>query len=97
MSTIETTKPIWDTDTKPARVAWLSAQNPHKEFTCLMYFYNEESLLKCYQKLDRKKAVGIDKVTKDQHGENLMGNLNNLLDRMKKMAYRPGNSGGYKT
>ena len=70
MSTTETTKPIWDTDTKLARVAWLSAEDPHKEFTSLMHFYNEESLLKCYQKLDRKKAVGVDKVTKDQYGGN---------------------------
>ncbi len=91
MSTTETIKPIRDTDTKLARVAWLSAKDPRKEFTCLMHFYNEDSLLKCYQKLDRKKAVGIDKVTKEQYGENLIGNLNGLLDRMKKMAYRPGN------
>lgn len=91
MSIIETLKPKWDTETKLARVAWLSAKDPHKEFTALMHFYNEESLLKCFQKLDRKKAVGIDKVTKDQYGENLIENLNHLLERMKKMAYRPGN------
>ncbi len=91
MSTIETPKPIWDTDTKLERVAWLSAKDPHKEFTALMHFYNEESLLKCFHKLDGKKAVGIDKVTKEHYGENLIRNLNNLLDRMKKMAYRPGN------
>jgi RNA-directed DNA polymerase len=91
MSTIETPKPKWDTETKLARVAWLSAKDPHYEFTALMHFYNEESLLKCFQKLDGKKAVGIDKVTKDQYGENLIENLNHLLERMKKMAYRPGN------
>ena len=91
MSITKTPKPKWDTETKLARVAWLSAKDPQKEFTSLMHFYNEESLLKCYQKLDRKKAVGLDKVTKDQYGENLIGNLKHLLERMKKMAYRPGN------
>lgn len=91
MSIIEALKPKWDTETKLARVAWLSANDPHKEFTALTHFYNEESLLKCYQKLDRKKAVGLDKVTKDQYGENLVGNLSHLLERMKRMAYRPGN------
>ncbi len=91
MSTIETAIPKRDTDTKLARVAWLSAKDPRKEFTCLMHFYNEESLLKCYQTLDGKKAVGIDKVTKDHYGLNLRENLNNLLERMRKMAYRPGN------
>lgn len=90
MSTTETRKPNWDTDTKLARVAWLSAKDPHKEFTSLMHFYNEESLRKCFQMLDRKKAVGIDKVTKDQYGENLEENLDYLLSSMKKMAYRPG-------
>jgi len=91
MNTTEITKPKWDTETKLARVAWLSKMDPQKEFTTLMHFYNEESLLKCYQKLDRKKAIGIDKITKDQYGENLMENIDNLIKRMKKMAYRPGN------
>lgn len=91
MSITKTPGPKWDTETKLARVAWLSAKDPQKEFTSLMHFYNEESLLKCYQKLDRKKAVGLDKVTKDQYGNNLVENLKHLLERMKKMAYRPGN------
>jgi group II intron reverse transcriptase/maturase len=91
MSTTETLRPKWDTDTKLARVAWLSAKDPHMECTTLMHFYNEESLLKCFHKLDGKKAVGVDKMTKEQYGENLIGNIGNLLDRMKKMAYRPGN------
>lgn len=91
MSTTETTKPKRDTETKLARVAWLSAKDPQKEFTSLMHFYNEESLLKCYQKLDKKKAVGLDKVTKDQYGKHLIENLKHLLERMKRMAYRPGN------
>jgi RNA-directed DNA polymerase len=91
MSTTETLRPKWDTDTKLARVAWLSAKDPHMECTTLMHFYNEESLLKCFHMLDGKKAVGVDKMTKEQYGENLIGNIGNLLDRMKKMAYRPGN------
>lgn len=91
METTEVNDQKWDTDTKLARVAWLSAKDPHKEFTCLMHFYNEESLLKCYQELDGKKAIGIDKVTKAKYGENLSRNLKHLIDSMKKMAYRPGN------
>jgi len=71
MSITKALEPKWNTETKLARVAWLSAKDPQKEFTSLMHFYNEESLLKCYQKLDRKKAVGIDTVTKDQYGKNI--------------------------
>ena len=56
-----------------------------------MHYFNEESLLECYHKLDKKKAVGVDKVTKDQYGKNLVENIKNLITRMKKMAYKPGN------
>ena len=34
------------------------------------------------------KASGIDKVTKEQYAENLEGNLENLIIRMKKHSYR---------
>jgi len=92
MSTSETIiTPKGDTDTKLARIAWLSTKDPHKEFTCLMHLFNEESLIKCYHELNRKKAVGIDRVTKEQYGGNLVENIRNLIERMKKMAYRPGN------
>lgn len=80
-----------NTDTKLERIAWLSTKDPHKQFTCLMHLYNEESLHKCFQRLDRKKAIGIDGVSKDEYEVNLSKNIDDLLMRMKKMAYRPGN------
>lgn len=80
-----------DTDTKLERIAWLSSKDPHKEFTCLMHLYNEESLRQCYHKLNGRKAVGIDKMTKELYGKNLDDNIFQLIERMKKMAYRPGN------
>lgn len=79
-----------NTDTKLERIAWLSAKDPHKQFTCLMHLYNEESLHKCFQRLDRKKAIGIDGISKDEYGTNLSENIDDHLIRMKKMAYRPG-------
>jgi RNA-directed DNA polymerase len=83
------TKNRYDTATKLARIAWMSRQNPCKVFACLMHHYNRESLIKCYLELDGSKALGIDRMSKEQYGENLGENIEDLLERMKKMAYRP--------
>jgi len=46
-------------------------------------------LRECYQQLDGKKAVGIDGVTKASYEERLEGNLQDLLARMRRNAYKP--------
>jgi group II intron reverse transcriptase/maturase len=78
------------TQTKLNRIAWLSKQDPTKEYECLMHLFNKESLLECFHSLDKNKAVGIDGIDKSQYAENLDANIEDLLTRMKKMAYRPG-------
>lgn len=78
------------TETKLKRIAWLSERDPNKEYTCLMHHFNEESLKGCFYQLDEKKAVGIDKVTKQDYAKTLDENIKELLMRMKRMAYRPG-------
>lgn len=83
------TKPQHDTYTVPERIAWRSSQDPDAEFSCLMHHINEDSLRDCYNKLDGKKAVGADGITKWDYGENLDANLKDLIDRMKRFAYRP--------
>jgi len=84
------TKTIYDTNTKLNRIAWLSSKNPDKEFTSLMHLYNQESLTNCFLELNGKKAIGIDGITKVKYGENLHHNIDDLIKRMKMMAYRPG-------
>jgi len=83
------TETKYDTNTKLKRIAWLSKQDLHKEFACLMHLYNEESLIQCYWELDARKALGTDKVSKEEYGRSLKENIKDLLKRMKKMAYRP--------
>jgi RNA-directed DNA polymerase len=83
------TKPITTTATKLNRIAKLSSENPAMEFKWLMPHINKESLTSCFYELDGKKAVGIDGITKEQYGENLEGNIDNLLARMKLMSYKP--------
>lgn len=77
------------TNTKLNRIAWLSKQDSKKEFECLMHLFNQESLIESFHELDRHKAVGVDGVTKDVYGANLHGNIEQLITKMKNMAYRP--------
>jgi len=46
-------------------------------------------LHECYQVLDGKKALGIDGVTKEAYGEGLEDNLQDLLARIRRRAYKP--------
>ncbi len=78
------------TNTKLNRIAWLSKQDSGKKFECLMHLFNQESLIDCFRELDKNKAVGIDGVTKMNYGANLYGNIDQLITKMKGMAYRPG-------
>jgi len=86
MGTIETQR---NTATQRERIAWLSAQDSTKTFGCIMHHVNVESLQECYGLLSRKKAVGIDGVTKEQYGESLTENLEALIEQMRRMSYRP--------
>lgn len=78
------------TNTKLNRIAWLSKQDSKKEFECLMHLFNQESLIECFHELDKDKAVGVDGITKMAYGANLHGNVEQLMTKMKNMAYRPG-------
>ncbi|WP_230389188.1 reverse transcriptase domain-containing protein [Piscirickettsia salmonis] len=64
--------------------------DPGKVFNQVMHHFNLDSLLQCFHELNGKKALGVDGVTKEQYEENLIPNLLDLLDRMKRMAYIPG-------
>jgi group II intron reverse transcriptase/maturase len=78
------------TNTKLNRIAWLSGQDPKKKFECLMHLFNSESLTDCFQELDKNKAVGIDGINKIAYETNLYRNIQELITKMKDMAYRPG-------
>ncbi len=80
----------FSTKTKLERIAWLSSRGKTKKFECLMHHINVESLTECFVEMDGKKATGSDRVTKEIYGESLTKNLENLMDRMKRMTYRPG-------
>lgn len=88
---MKTTELQETTETKLKRIAWLSSKDKQKVFNNLMHLFNEESLLVCFNELARNKAVGIDGVSKDRYAEQLKANIQALLAKLKRMAYRPGN------
>lgn len=57
-------------------------------FNNLFQHVNVENLRQAYTAIDGSKAVGIDLVTKDQYGEHLDHNLQNLVDRLHTGTYR---------
>ncbi len=77
------------TETRLERIAWLSSRDPRKVFGQLMHHFNEASLEVCFHELNGRKAVGIDGIKKSQYAEHLTENLKGLVQRMKRMAYRP--------
>ena len=44
-------------------------------------------LKQCHKKLDGSKAVGIDKVTKDEYGKNLDRNIKDLVQKAEKTKF----------
>lgn len=55
----------------------------------LASYINVESLKAMHKKMDAKKAVGTDKVTKEEYEKNLEENLKSLVAKMKSGAYKP--------
>ena len=55
----------------------------------IMHRVNVESLLAEHRKQNRKKAMGVDGVTKVQYDRDAEGNIEELVERMKKFQYKP--------
>lgn len=64
-------------------------EKPNEKFAALMHHFSEANLVSCFLELDGKKALGMDKVSKAEYGQNLEENLITLVSSLKKMSYRP--------
>ncbi len=53
------------------------------------YLLNAENLKECFMMLKRGKAAGIDGVSVEDYEKNLDENLGNLVEKMKRQAYKP--------
>jgi group II intron reverse transcriptase/maturase len=75
--------------TKLRRIAEKARNEPGFKFTSLYHLMNEELLRKCFKRLRKDAAAGIDNVTKELYAGNLDANLMNLTERLHRMAYIP--------
>jgi group II intron reverse transcriptase/maturase len=76
-------------ETKLARIAEVARTRPKEKFTSLAHIIDKEMLCKCHKEMKIGKASGVDEVTKTDYDQRLEGNLDDLLTRMKKQAYKP--------
>lgn len=55
----------------------------------LASYIDKETLISSHKQMDRKKAKGIDGVSKEDYSKNLEENIINLVKRMKSGSYKP--------
>ena len=76
--------------TNLTRIGQKARKEPNLVFTSLYHHVVDvDNLRACYDTLKPNKATGVDGVTKQQYGKDLVQNLQNLSQRLKDMKYRP--------
>lgn len=75
--------------TKLERIGELSTKNGEIIFNNIGHIIDVDMLKEQYQKLDGKKARGIDGLTKQAYGESLDENISNLIKRIRRGTYKP--------
>ncbi|ATW26772.1 group II intron reverse transcriptase/maturase [Candidatus Formimonas warabiya] len=76
-------------ETKLTRIAEAARMRPNEKFTSLAHLINEETIKECHREMSRNKASGVDEVTKEEYELNLESNVKDLINRMKRQAYKP--------
>jgi len=79
-------------DQKTTKLECIGKRAIHRKdtvFNNIGYVVDLDLLRECYHELDGKKAIGIDGVTKEAYGRGLEGNLQDLLERIRRHAYKP--------
>lgn len=59
------------------------------KFNSIGHLINIEMLKECHYKMDGRKAVGIDGISKEEYNSNLDNNLKQLVEKLKNKSYRP--------
>lgn len=75
--------------TKLQRIAEKASSDKRCQFTSLFHLMNKELLLECFVSLRGNAAPGIDNITKEDYSKDLNTNLDRLVERLHRMAYRP--------
>jgi RNA-directed DNA polymerase len=70
------------------KVAERAKQEPDGQFHSLAHLLEEPALHRAYHRQRAEAAVGVDGITKEDYGQNLMDNLRDLHERLKTKRYR---------
>ncbi len=70
------------------RVVERARQEPEGRFHSLAHLIDVPALEAAYRRIRKDAAVGVDGVTKDDYGQALAGNLQDLHERLKSRRYR---------
>ena len=76
-------------ETKLTRIAQIAKERPNERIALLTGLINKESQIESHKKMSGKKAAGVDQLTKIEYEQDLESNIELLLERMKKQAYKP--------
>ena len=75
--------------TKLERLSKRAETDKSTVFNNLRHMVDETLLREMYQKLDGKKAIGMDGMSKERYGKRLAENLASLIRRIRNGTYRP--------
>jgi retron-type reverse transcriptase len=70
------------------RVAERAKRQPDGQFHSLAHLLDERALFQAYHRQRAEAAVGVDGITKEDYGQDLLGNLRGLHERLKTQRYR---------
>jgi RNA-directed DNA polymerase len=70
------------------RIAERAKANPKLRFTALAHHLTEDFLRETWHGLNKRGASGVDGVSMQAYGDNLDGNLRNLVEALKAHRYR---------
>jgi group II intron reverse transcriptase/maturase len=85
-SAVRTTERDWQTFLRA--IAEKAFNNKHHRFGDLYRWLNQDVLRQCFFRLRKSAASGVDGVTFQQYERNLEANLQDLVGRLKRKAYR---------
>ncbi|MGO8926517.1 MAG: group II intron reverse transcriptase/maturase [Limisphaerales bacterium] len=83
---VRTTEQDWPTFLRA--IAEKAFTNKHHRFGDLYRWLNQDVLRRCFWRLRKDAASGVDGVTFQQYEQNLEANLADLVGRLKRKAYR---------
>ena len=85
-STVRTTEQDWQTFLRA--IAEKAYKDKQHRFGDLYRWLNQDVLRRCFYRLRKDAASGVDRVTFQEYEKNLEANLTDLVGRLKRKAYR---------